>query len=54
MRKTILITIIFIGLIALINLIAEILSNIITMDMIIKCIYLVLGVSIIYLFKEVR
>lgn len=54
MRKTILFILIVVGLPILANIVVNILENIITMQMIMKCVYLALGLSIIYIFKEVR
>lgn len=52
--ETILFTVVVIGLPILANVIVEILSGIITMQMIMKCVYFVLGLSIIYILKEAR
>lgn len=52
--ETILFTVVVIGLPILANAIAEILSGIITMQMIMKCVYFMLGLSIIYILKEAR
>lgn len=54
MKKTIVFILIIIGLPILAELIVEIATNIITMDLIMKCVYFILGLSIIYLIKEVR
>ena len=54
MRKTILFILIVIGLPILVSFIAEAIANIITMDMIVRCVYLTLGLSIIYILKEAR
>lgn len=52
--EIILFTVITFGLPILANLIVEILSGIITMQMIMKCVYFGLGLSIIYILKEIR
>lgn len=52
--ETILFTVVVIGLPILANVIVEILSGIITMQMIMKCVYFLLGLSIIYILKEAR
>ena len=54
LKQTILFILIVIGLPILINLVVEAISNIVTMDMIVKCVYLTLGLSIIYILKEAR
>ena len=45
---------IIVGLPILANLIVNILENIVTMQMIMKCVYSALGLSTIYLLKEAR
>ena len=52
--EKILFIIVIIGLPILANLLAEGISNILTIGMIMKCVYLTLGLSIIYIFKEAR
>lgn len=52
MRKTILFILIVIGLPILVSFIAEVIANIVTMDTIMKCVYLTLGLSVICIFKE--
>lgn len=54
MRKTILFILIVVGLPMLASFIAEVIANIVTMDMIVKGVYLTLGLSIIYILKEAR
>ena len=54
LKQTNLFILIVIGLPILINLVVEAISNIVTMDMIVKCVYLTLGLSIIYILKEAR
>lgn len=54
LKQTILFILIVIGLPILANLVVEAISNIVTIDLIVKCAYLTLGLSIIYILKEAR
>lgn len=54
LKQTILFILIVIGVVIVANLIVEMIANIITMDMIIKCVYFILGLSTIYLLREAK